>query len=103
MIPRGTQKLPPQRLKIKTVAVPYYSVLAFEISHGAHLAVSATVQSAAGSYRARLETGPPLGDTQPVLRHLGRSALRSRVVLRPLEKTKLSAATIMRHYLRRNV
>ena len=64
--------------------------LASEISHRAHLAVSAAVQSTAGTHRASLETGPPHGYAQPFLRHPRRIAHRSRHVLRPLEKTKLS-------------
>ena len=65
--------------------------LASAISHRAHLAVSAAVQSAAGTHRASLETGPPHGYAQPVLRHPGRIAHRRLKVLRPLEKTKLGA------------
>ena len=77
--------------------------LASEISHRAHPAVSAAVQSPAGSRRASLEAGPPHGDAQPVLRHLGRSAHCRLHVLRPLEKAQLNAAEIMRHKLRRYV
>ena len=60
--------------------------LASKTSRRAHRAVSAAVQSAAGPHRARLEVGPPHGDAQPVLRHLGRRADRRLNVLRPLEK-----------------
>ena len=54
-------------------------------------------------HRARLEVGPPHGDAQPVLRHLGRRADRRLNVLRPLEKPQLGPASIMRHNLRRYV
>jgi len=55
--------------------------LASEISHRAHPAVSTAVQSAAGPHRASLEAGPPQGDAQPFLRHLGRRAHRCLNVL----------------------
>ena len=77
--------------------------LASKTSRRAHRAVSAAVQSAAGPHRARLEVGPPHGDAQPVLRHLGRRADRRLNVLRPLEKPQLGPASIMRHNLRRYV
>ena len=69
----------------------------------AHPAVSAAVQSATGTHRARLEAHPPHGDTQPVFRHSGRRRDRCLHVLRPLENTQLSATEIMRHNLRRYV
>ncbi len=43
------------------------------------------------------------GYTQPVLCHLGRIALRSRIMFRLVEKTECGAVQIMRHYLRRYV
>ena len=92
----GTGQCPvPPRGSAQTVAS--------KISRRAHPAVSATVQSAAGPRRASLEAGPPPGDAQPVLRHLGRRADRRLHMLRPLENTQLGAAEIMRHNLRRYV
>lgn len=76
---------------------------ALEISRRSFLAVSAAIQSAAGTYRTSLEISPPLGNTQSVLRHTGRSPSRSLNMLRPLENSKLDTSKIMRHYLRRYV
>jgi len=66
-------------------------------------AVLAAIQPATGSYRAGLEIGAASGYTQQVLRHLGRIALRSRIMFRLVEKTECGAVQIMRHYLRRYV
>jgi len=66
--------------------------LACEISLRAQPAISATVQSAARSYRASLEAGPAHGNAQPILRHLGRIARNSRAMLRPLATIQFSAA-----------
>lgn len=65
--------------------------------------VSATVQSSTRAYRASLEAGPSIGDTQPVLRQPGRGAGRHRLLFRSMAATQFSAAKIMRHYLRRHV
>jgi hypothetical protein len=81
----------------------FAQTVASNISRRAHPAVSAAVQSAAGPRRASLEAGPPHGDAQPVLRHLGRRADRRLHMLRPLEKAQLGTAEIMRHKLRRYV
>ncbi len=62
--------------------------VASKISRRTHPAVSATVQPATGPRRASLEAGPPHGDAQPVLRHLGRRADRRLHMLRPLENTQ---------------
>ena len=77
--------------------------IAPEVSRCPDTSVSATVQSAVGAYRARLEVGPSYGNAQSVLRHTGRSALRGLDMFRPLEIPKFDAAKIMRHYLRRYV
>lgn len=74
-----------------------------KISRRTHPAVSAAVQPATGPHRARLEAGPPNGNAQPVLRHLGRRADRHLHMLRPLENTQCGATEIMRHNLRRYV
>lgn len=66
-------------------------------------AVLAAIQPTTGSKRASLETGAETGHTQPVLRHIGRIALRSRVMFRLVEKTEYGAMQIMRHHLRRYV
>lgn len=66
--------------------------LASEISRRAQSAISATVQSAARSYRASLETGPAHGNAQPILRYLGRIARRGRAMLRPLATIQFGVA-----------
>ena len=77
--------------------------VASKISRRTHPAISAAVQSATGPHRASLEAGPPPGDAQPVLRHLGRRADRRLHVLRLLENTQFEAKETMRHNLRRYV
>ena len=78
-------------------------VLAAKISRRAHPAVSAAVQSAAGSHRASLEAGSPPGNAQSVLCDLGRRADRRLHLLRSLESPQFGIAEIMRHNLRRHV
>jgi hypothetical protein len=79
----GQRQMPPRNTA---------KALACEVSGRAQPAISATVQSAAGSYRASLEAGPAHGNAQPILRHLGRTARSSPAVLRPLATIQLSAA-----------
>lgn len=62
-----------------------------QIPQSAGLAVLAAIQPATGSHRAGLETGAAAGHTQPVLRHLGRIALRSRIMFQLLAKTERGA------------
>ena len=56
-----------------------------------------------GTHRTRLEAGPADGNTQSILRHLGRTTHCGRAMLRPLATIQFGAAQIMRHYLRRYV
>ena len=65
--------------------------------------VSAAVQPATGPYRASMEIGTSIGDTQPVLPQPKRSSNCHRVLFRPMAKTKCCANKIMRYYLRRRV
>ena len=74
-----------------------------QIPQGIDPPVLAAIQPATGSRRAGLETGAASGYAQPLLRHLGRIALCSRVMFRLVEKTECSTVQIMRHYLRRYV
>jgi len=62
-----------------------------QILQGVGPTVLTAIQSATRSHRAGLETGTAAGYTQPVLRHLGRIALRSRIMFRLLAKTERSA------------
>lgn len=61
-----------------------------QIPQGADPAVLAAIQPAIGSHRAGLETGAEDVYTQPVLRHSGRIALRSRIMFRLLAKAECS-------------
>lgn len=62
-----------------------------QIPQGVDPAVLAAIQPATGSHRTGLEAGAAVGYTQPILCHLGRIALRSRIMFRLLEKTECSA------------
>lgn len=77
--------------------------LVMQIPQDVDPAVLAAIQPATGSRRAGLETGAASGYTQPVLRHIGRFAMCSRVMFRLVEKTECGTVQIMRHYLRRYV
>jgi hypothetical protein len=77
--------------------------LASAVPKRAQSAVSAAIQPAVGTHRARLEARSPHGHAQPFLRHAGRIARRGRKVFRPLAISQFSAVEIMRHYLRRYV
>ena len=90
----GQRQIPPCRAS---------QAFALEISGRPEAIVSATVQSAVGTYRASLEVGSSYGDAQSVLRYAGRSPRRSLDMFRPLAVSKFDAAKIMRHYLRRYV
>ena len=61
------------------------------IPEGIDPVVLAAIQPAAGSHRAGLEAGAATGHTQPVLRHSGRIATRSRIMFRLLAKTECGA------------
>ena len=77
--------------------------MAAEIPQSFDPAVSATIQSATGTYRARLEIGAADGDTQSLLCRIGRACFCRRILLRPMEETQRSVEKIMPHYLRRYV
>jgi hypothetical protein len=66
-------------------------------------AVSATLQPATRSDRARLETGPALGNAQPLLRNASRRTEGRQRLLRSLAPTEQRVAPLMLHYLRRCV
>jgi len=90
----GQRQIPPCRVA---------GTLAAEIPPGAHAALFAAVQPAAGAHRARLEARAPNGDAQPLLRYVGRTARRHRAMLRSLATSQFRSASAMRHYLRRYV
>lgn len=90
----GQRQIPPCRTS---------QALALEISGRHEATVFATVQSAVGADRTRLEVGPSHGNPQPLLRYAKRTALRGLDLFRSLATTKFDAKKIMRHYLRRYV
>jgi hypothetical protein len=75
----GQRPIPPRNI----VGTP-----AAQIPQGVNPAVPAAIQPATGSCRADLEAGAAARHTQPVLRHLGRIAPRSRIMFRLVEKTE---------------
>jgi len=66
-------------------------------------ALSPALQPATRSDRAGLETGPALGNAQPLLRNASRRTEGRQRLLRSLAPTEQRAAPSMLHYLRRGV
>jgi len=66
-------------------------------------AVPAALQPATGSDRTGVEADSAPCNSQPLLRHAGRSAEGRQRLLRPVAKAQQSSASTMLHYLRRCV